>query len=61
MTAPPCNIYLDKQDQLSNLLNDLQKMYICTMEINWGLVFGILLATVLISIAVWARNQPPSW
>jgi type III secretory pathway component EscT len=61
MTAPPCNIYLDKQDQLSNLLNDLQKMYICTMEINWGLVFGILLATVLISIAVWARNQPPGW
>ncbi|MBA02368.1 MAG: hypothetical protein CL752_08165 [Chloroflexi bacterium] len=61
MTALPCNIYLDKQDQLSNLLNDLQKMYICTMEINWGLVFGILLATVLISIAVWARNQPPGW
>ena len=61
MTALPCNIYLDKQDQLSNLLNDLQKMYICTMEINWGLVFGILLATVLMSIAVWARNQPPGW
>ncbi|HCU80333.1 MAG: hypothetical protein CL792_04910 [Chloroflexi bacterium] len=61
MTEPPYNIYLVKQDQLSNLLNDLQKMYIFNTKINWGLVFGILLATVLISIAVWARNQPPSW